>query len=93
MLTETQRAELEKLGLQNVRFKLAGSPGGRPATLNQFLPSGDVTKGDVEDWLLENGAAETAQQSAILFWAKVGGAAGIIGVMLAAASLFFSLVK
>jgi hypothetical protein len=91
MLTTEQRSELENLGIQNVRFKLAGSSGGRPATLNQFLPSGDVTKGDVEDWLLENGAAEVAQQRATLRWAMIAGWSGIVSVILAGATLAYSI--
>jgi hypothetical protein len=91
MLTAEQRVELKQLGLQNARFKIGGSPGGRDAVLNRFLKSGDVVKGDVEDWLVENSSAETAQQRATLLWARIAGWAGIIGVVLAAASLAYTI--
>jgi hypothetical protein len=67
---------------------LASAQGGRDAVLNRFLPSGDVSKGDVQDWVLENTPAETAQQNAILFWAKIAGWSAIAAVMLTALSLF-----
>ena len=83
MLTHANRTDLKRLGINNIRSKLAGSPGGRDAVLNRFLPSGDVSKGDVEDWLMENSISEDRRQR-ITFWIA------IVSLAIAIASFAFT---
>ena len=79
-LTAEQRAELEEYGAQNIRIKLTSYGGGRPSVLNGFLRCCPyVTRGDVEDWLVEKSHVEAAQQAATLRWAVIGGRWAIVG--------------
>jgi hypothetical protein len=78
MLTPEQRAELEEHGAASIRFKLTQYGAGRGASIRGFK-CGDITRGDIEDWLAGKSKEETAQQSAILRWARIAGWAGIIG--------------
>jgi hypothetical protein len=71
-LTDQQRAELERLGLSNVLVKLAQPGTGRGAALGGF-PSGDMTRGDVEDWTGEKLADQARQQAEALRWTKISG--------------------
>ena len=75
MLTAEQRAELEEHGAANIRFKLTQYGAGRGASISGFK-CGDITRGDIEDWLAGKSREETAQQSAILRWARIAGWAG-----------------
>jgi hypothetical protein len=79
-LSNEQRAELEGLGSANVRLKLTQYGAGRGASISGFK-RGDVTRGDIEDWLVEKNAEETALQRGTLRWAKIAGWAGIISVI------------
>jgi hypothetical protein len=87
MLTAEQRAELNELGPQTVRFKLPQHGAGRGAAVSGFK-CGDITRGDIEDWLIEKNREEQEQQSATLRWAKIAGWAGIIGVIGTAISIW-----
>jgi hypothetical protein len=60
MLTTEQRAELEHHGAASIRFKLTQHGAGRGAAISGFK-CGDITRGDIEDWLAEKNAEETAQ--------------------------------
>jgi hypothetical protein len=51
----------------------------------------DITRGDIEDWLAEKSAEETAQQSATLRWARIAGWAGIVSVILTAFGIVISI--
>lgn len=83
MLTNEQRAELDHLGPEYVRSKLAGYGGGRNAAIGGFK-HGDITRSDIEEWLAEKNLEQVAQQSATLFWAKIAAWAGIVSVIVAA---------
>jgi hypothetical protein len=90
-LTPEQRAELEKLGPDNVRIKLvAGGPGagasvpgfrtGHPGGLG-----GLMTRSDVEDWLAEKHVEQVATRReeadvlrSTLTWARIAGIAAIV---------------
>jgi hypothetical protein len=90
LLTTEQRAELEHHGAASIRFKLTQYGAGRPAAISGFK-CGDITRGDIEDWLAEKNAEETAQQSAILRWARIAGWAGIVSVILTAIGIVISI--
>jgi hypothetical protein len=89
MLTPEQRAELEHHGAPSIRLKLTQYGVGRGAAISGFK-CGDITRGDIEDWLAEKNAEETAQQSAILRWAMIAGVAGIVSVILTAIGIWLS---
>jgi hypothetical protein len=80
MLSNEQRAELEALGAATVRLKLTQYGAGRGASISGFK-CGDITRGNIEDWLVEKNAEETALQRGTLRWAKLAGWAGIISVI------------
>jgi hypothetical protein len=81
---------LEHLGAASIRFKLTQHGSGRGASISGFK-CGDITRGDIEDWLAEKNAEETAQQSAILRWARIAGWAGIVSVVLTAIGIVISI--
>lgn len=86
MLTANEREELEEMGAASVRAKLVVHAGGRRSVLDSFLQSGDPLRGDVEDWLGEQGKIEAARQqklfAATLRWARAAALAGIAAIML-----------
>jgi hypothetical protein len=92
MLTPEQRAELEYHGAASIRFKLTtySAGAGRTAAISGFK-CGDITRGDIDDWLAEKSAEETAQQSATLRWARIAGWAGITSVVLTAIGIVISI--
>jgi hypothetical protein len=84
MLTDKQRAELEALGAATVRAKLIQPGAGRGADLAGFktgIQGGNLTRGDVEDWLAEKHVEEANVQNSTLRWAKIAGWAAIISVL------------
>jgi hypothetical protein len=80
MLTKEQRAELEALAPATVRLKLIQAGANRGASVSGFK-CGDITRGDVDDWLIEKNVEEVALQQGTLLWAKIAGWAGIISVI------------
>ena len=82
MLTQEQRQELETMGATNVRFRLSQFGGGRASAIPGFK-CGDMTRGDIEDWLAEKYVEEVRMQRWTLVWAMVGGVAGTLGVLIA----------
>ena len=80
MLTAEQRDELEAHGPSTVRTKLLQSGPGRGASVSGFK-CGDLTRGDVEDWLSEKHLEETNLQNDTLRWARIAGWAGIASVL------------
>jgi hypothetical protein len=81
VLALDQRKELDNLGAASIRLKLTQYGGGRGASIGGFK-CGDITRGDIEDWLVEKNAEETALQRGTLRWAKIAGWAGIISIVL-----------
>ena len=55
-LTPKERAELESHGASAIHFKLLHAGPGRGASVGGFK-CGEITRGDVEDWLVETEAA------------------------------------
>ncbi len=82
MLTPQQCDELEAFGPENVRAKLATQGEGRDASIMGFK-CGEITRGDIEDWLAEKNTQEKKMQERILFWAIVGGVSGTVGALIA----------
>jgi hypothetical protein len=80
LLTPDQRKELEDWGAPSIRHKLAQWGAGRGASIDGFK-CGDITRGDIEDWLVEKNIEETALQQGTLRWAKIAGWAGIISII------------
>jgi hypothetical protein len=87
-LTPEQRRELENLGAATIHFKLLHSGAGRGAAVGGFR-CGEITRGDIEDWLGEKISEETALQASTLFWARIAGVAAVISVLLFIAQWFF----
>jgi hypothetical protein len=83
MLTSAQKAALDKAGVDVVRLKLLQNGNRREQAMDGFGGTGNVTIGDVEDWLSERTRADTAQQAKTLLWAKVAGWASVIGIVIA----------
>jgi hypothetical protein len=79
MLTDEQRDELEAHGPSTVRTKLIPAGPGRGASVAGFK-CGDLTRGDVEDWLVVKHVEEMGVQNSTLRWARIAVWAGIAGV-------------
>jgi hypothetical protein len=79
-LSNEQRAELEGLAPATVRLMLLQGGPGRGASISGFK-CGDITKGDIDDWLIEKNIEEAAIQRGTLRWAKIAGFAGIVSVV------------
>jgi hypothetical protein len=86
-LTEKQRADLEALGAATVRMKLVQSGAGWGASLSGFK-SGDITRGDVEEWLAQENKKEERRQVDTLRWAKIAGWAAIISIIVTAVGIW-----
>jgi len=86
VLTDDQRAELERLGTAYVRLKIvnyAGGNTGRESMIGGF-DTGAMKRKAIEDWLVTRSAQEDAEQAKkqadILKWAKIAAWAAIAGV-------------
>jgi hypothetical protein len=86
-LSEADRAELNRLTIENVRLKMAYA-GADPGSVVPGLgkrpdqPFG-MTRADVELWLAEQANKTAEQQASTLWWAVVAGVSGIIGILVA----------
>jgi hypothetical protein len=80
VLTPDQRKELDGLGAASIRLKLTQYGAGRGASISGFK-CGDITRGDIEDWLVEKNIEETALQRGTLRWARIAGWAGIVSII------------
>ncbi len=82
MLSREQRNELKSWGTATVRFHLASFPGtGAGASIPGFK-SGEMTRSDITDWLIERTKIEQWQQTAILVSAIIAGAASVVGAVI-----------
>jgi hypothetical protein len=90
-LSQSDRAELDRLGADNVRHRLSYSGPGRDAVIGSFGPGFSMTRGDVEEWLVEKSQEATKLQRDILWWAKAATWVGvtIILVMIALTALSY----
>jgi hypothetical protein len=91
MLTRAQKDELEQQGAQNIRFKLASYGGGRGAAIGGFR-CGDISRGEIEDWLAEKYQREAAQQCSTLRWARIAALAATVSAILSAIAVWLVLV-
>ena len=76
----TDRAELDRLGAENVRLKLAYS-GATPLSVVPGLGS-EMLRGEVEDWLAEKYREANKLQHDILWWAKAAAWIAGIGILI-----------
>lgn len=94
-LTDKQRSELEALGVAVVQTKLAQPGPGRGASLRGFA-SGDMARGDVEDWLSEAVVGHerlwTEQHAEAVHWAKVSGKWARIAGLAALAAVALAII-
>jgi hypothetical protein len=86
-LTGAQRTELDKLATATVRVKLLQGGPGRGASISGFK-CGDITRGDIEDWLAEKDEerrlrdVKSFNYSRWTFYVAVGAlVAAIIGII------------
>jgi hypothetical protein len=77
------RAELERRGLENVKLKLMAAGVGRGALVRGFESPFEIPRDFVEDWVADEERKAAKERRWTLFWAIVGGVAGIIGVLVA----------
>lgn len=86
MLTINEREELEQIGAEAVRAKLAANSAGRRSLLDGFLQCSDPNRGDVEDWLGDQAKREAAEQRKLMHStlraAQIAAAASIVSVLL-----------
>lgn len=80
-LSPTDRVELDRLTVENVRLKLAYAGPGPGSVVPGLGPGFGMTRGDVEDWLAEQSRAATTLQSKILWWAKAAAWVGAVGIL------------
>jgi hypothetical protein len=84
-LSATDRAELERLGLDNVKMKLGYAGPGPGAAVIGLGPGFGMTRGDVEEWVAEQTRAATKLQIDTLRWAKAAAWIGVAGIAVSAA--------
>jgi len=83
VLTKEQRKELKSWGTATLRSHLSSYPGtGAGASLPGFK-SGEMTRSDITDWLIERTKIEGWQQVAILISAIIAAVASVLGVVIA----------
>src|SRR5262249_30432656 len=81
-LSDADREELERVGPENVRSKLAYSGTGRGATV-PGLGKGMMLRGDVEDWLAERVRESAKLEADTLFFTKAAFWIGGLGLLVA----------
>jgi hypothetical protein len=80
---EAWRAELERRGLENVKLKLMAAGVSRGANVRGFEQPYEIPRAFVEDWVAREERKATKERHWTLFWAVVGGVAGLVGVLVA----------
>ena len=78
-LSDKHLAELERFGPENVRVRLGTQTSGDNATV-AGLGDGMMVRRDVEEWLYVHDKKSATLQLDILWWAKVGALAGMLGM-------------
>jgi hypothetical protein len=82
-LSENDRAKLDRLGIENVKLKLAYAGPGPQSAVPGLGPGLDMTRGDIEEWLAEQTQKTTKQQDNILWWAKAATWVAVSGIVVA----------
>jgi hypothetical protein len=75
------RAELERRGLEIVKFKLMVARVGRGALVPGFESPSEIPRKFVEDWVAAEERKATRQRHRTLVWAIVGGVASVGGIV------------
>jgi hypothetical protein len=75
------RAELERRGLESVKFKLLAAGVGRSALVRGFESPPEIPLKFVEDWIAAEEQKAARQRHWTLVWAIVGGVAGVVYVL------------
>ena len=91
-LSENDRANLDRLGIENVRLKLTYTGPGPGLLAPGLGPGLDMTRDDVEEWLAEQSRKAAKQQDDILWWAKAATWVAAIGVVVAAIGIAVAIV-
>jgi len=84
-LSENDRAKLDRLGIENVKLKLAYAGPGPQSAVPGLGPGLDMTRGDIEEWLAEQSHKASKQQDDILWWAKAATWVAVGGIVVAIA--------
>ena len=79
-LSESDRAELERLGVDNVRQRLVPGSGGG-SVVPDLGPGFGMTRGDVEEWLAEKSQEAAKLQLKILWWARAAFWVGVTSIL------------
>jgi hypothetical protein len=79
-LSESDRAELERLGVDTVRQRLVFSGHG-DAVVPGLGPGLGMTRSAVEDWLAEKSQEATRLQLKILWWARAAFWVGVTSIL------------
>lgn len=74
------RAQLERLGLENVKLKLMAAGMGRGALVRGFESPSEIPRAFIEDWVAAEERKAASQRWWTLFWAIVGGVAGFVSI-------------
>jgi hypothetical protein len=82
-LSETDRTELNRLDVENVKLKLGHAGPGPGSVVPGLGPGFGMTRSDVEDWLAERSKEAAQQQSDILWWAKAAAYISAAGIVIA----------
>jgi hypothetical protein len=88
-LSDADRAELDRLRIENVKLKLSHANPGADSPVPGLGPGFGMARGDVEGWLAEQDREATKRQIDTLWWAKAAAwisAAGILVAIVIAAS-------
>jgi hypothetical protein len=80
-LSQSDRAELERLGVDNVRQRLDFSGPNSGAVIPGLGPGFGMTRSDVEEWLAEKSREATKLQLNILWWAKAAFWVGVTSIL------------
>jgi hypothetical protein len=88
-LSESDRAELERLGVDNVRQRLVPGSGGGSVVPSSgggsvvpgLGPGFGMTRGDVEEWLAEKSQEAAKLQLKILWWARAAFWVGVTSIL------------
>jgi hypothetical protein len=79
-LSESVRADLDRLGVDNVRHRLVPGSGGG-SLVPGLGPGVGITRSDVEEWLAEKSQEATKLQLNILWWAKAAFWVGVTSIL------------